>query len=112
MSFIKEIHEQPEWLRTLLFGLTCIIVIAFAGFLTLSTLERGVILTSDPYDGPERLAERQQQRPDPMRTVRNGVNSAVANIGDLIGFDRSAGFDIEPQNGDNRVRTYLLPLSE
>lgn len=112
MSFIKEIHEQPEWLRTLLFALSCVTVIAFAGYLVLANFERGVILALNPTDGEQRVAELERNRKNPMTAVRNVAGSAVANIGDILGFDSSAGFDIDPRNEDNQDRVYLLPLSE
>lgn len=112
MSIIKEIHEQPEWLRTLLFGLTVVTVIALGGYMALTSFERGLIMSLNPEDGEERIARLSQERPNPLRSVREQVGSAVANIGDILGFDASEGFDIEPQKDDNQDRVYLFPLSE
>ena len=112
MSLIKEIHNQPEWVRTLLFALTCVTVVGFAGYMVLTTFERGVILAINPEDGSERIAELEKGRPHPMAAVRRGVSSAMANIGGVLGFDSSAGFDIDPKKDDNQDRVYLLPISE
>lgn len=112
MSIIKDIHEQPAWIRTSLFALSCVTVISLAGYLWLTTAQNDVIIALDPQQGPEHVAELERSRPDPLNGVRQGLHSAAASIGSFIGFDSNEGFDIGPRNDDNQDRVYLLPLSE
>jgi hypothetical protein len=112
MSILKEIREQPEWARLALFGLSCVTVLSVAGYAWFTSFERNAYIALNPEDGAERYAQIAKSRPDPVSTVRKGVDRAAANIGSFIGFDSSKGFDIGPRNEDNQDRVYLLPLSE
>ena len=114
MSVIREIHDQPEWVRLTLFFLCCATVLSAAGYLWLTGFERSIILTANPgEEGQARLAALQEQRgPSPLARLGGGLGSAAASIGRFIGFDREAGFDNGSRNGDNQDRPYLLPLSE
>lgn len=112
MSIIKEIHEQPAWVRTSLFALSCLTLVSLAGYIWFTGVQRDVIVALDPIDGPDQATRIEQSRPNPLNSVRKGLDSAAANIGGLIGFDSSEGFDSGSRNGDNQDRVYLLPLSE
>lgn len=112
MSILKEIHEQPEGIRLVLFGLSCVTILSFVGYMWYTSFERAAYIALNPEEGAERYARVAQQRPDPISTVRKGVNSATANIGSFIGFDRSKGFDVGSRSDDDQDRVYLLPLSD
>lgn len=112
MSIFKEIHEQPEWARFVLFGLSCIVVLSVAGYLWFAKFERDAYIALNPEEGAQRYAQVAAQRPNPVTTVRKGVDSAAANIGAFIGLDPDKGFDTGSRNDDNQDRVYLLPLSD
>ena len=112
MSIIKEIHEQPPWIRISLFTLSCVTMVSMVGYLWLTSVQRDVILALDPLDGQDHVAQLERSRPRPLNSMREGLDSAAASIGSLIGFDSSEGFDFGSRNEDNQDRVYLLPLSE
>jgi hypothetical protein len=113
MPMLREIHEQPEWVRLALFGLSCLIMLSFVGYFWLTSVERRFILALDPgEEGQARVAELERERPDPLGVLGARVGSAVAAIGNVMGFDQDAGFDSGEGNGNNHDRTYLLPLSD
>lgn len=112
MSLLKEIHEQPEWVRLSLFGLSCVVVLSIAVYVWFAKFERDAYVALNPESGAQRHAEVVQARPNPVTAVRKGVDSAAANIGEFIGLDASKGFDIGARNDDTQAQVYLLPLSD
>jgi hypothetical protein len=113
MSIIREIHEQPEWVRASLFVLSCVVVLSLVTYTWFLSFERETFLALNPGpEGEEQLAQLQDRGPGPLALVSRGLGSAAASIGSLIGLDTSEGFDIGDRNGDNHDRTYLLPLSD
>ena len=112
MSILKELHEQPEWSRFALFSLSSLMVLSIAGYAWYTSFERDTYIALNPENGAALHDQLIQERPSPVSAVRKGVDSATANIGELIGFDSSKGFDISSRNEDNQGRIYLLPLSE
>ncbi|HXV27293.1 MAG TPA: hypothetical protein VD862_04715 [Candidatus Paceibacterota bacterium] len=114
MSIIKELHDQPEWVRLSLFVLSCATVVSVVLSGWFMSFERSAITSmTDPETAAERLAERERSRgPGPLTAVGKWSSAAAASIGKLVGFDREKGFDSTPRNGHNEERTYLLPLSE
>ena len=113
MSIIKEIHEQPEWLRATLFVLASVAVVSLVTYAWFLSFERDTFLALHPGpEGEARLAQLQDRGPGPLALMSRGLGSAMASIGSLIGLDTSDGFDISVQNGEHQGQTYLLPLSD
>jgi hypothetical protein len=113
MSFIKEIHDQPEWVRAALFVLSCIVVVSLVTYTWFLSFERETFLALHPGpEGEAQLAQLQDRGPGPLALVSRGLGTAAASIGSLIGLKSEEGFDRDVQNGENHERTYLLPLSD
>ena len=113
MSIIKEIHQQPEWVRVSLFALSCLFIVSMVVYTWFLSFERQTFLALHPgEEGEQQLAELQDRGPGPLALMSRGIGSAAASIGSLIGLDSGAGFDIDERNEDNRGQVYLLPLSD
>ena len=113
MNIVREIHEQPEWVRATLFGLSSLVVLSLVAYSWFLSFERQTFLAlHQGPDAEERLAELQDRGPGPLAMMSRGLGTAAASIGSLIGLDAEEGFDIDGRNGENHERVYLLPLSE
>lgn len=110
MSFMTEIRSQPPLVRKILWALSSFIAISFIGYFWFTSFEREVFLAWDRTEEEQTaFRERQEARaPKPLAAISKGFGSLTAAIGDLFGFDRSAGFDTTPSEDT----VYLLPLSE
>jgi hypothetical protein len=110
MSLLHEIHSQSRPVRMGLWALSVFTVVSVVGYFWLSSLER--TLFEAMHDDPGELAAfhagRDARGPKPLAAAGQGLTDLGAAIGNILGLDRSAGFD--------RLRTkdkvYLLPLSD
>ncbi len=110
MSLIKEIHKQSHPVRYALFGFSAVITLSCVGFVWFRSIQKDMFMAvhSDPGEQQEFLAQRVRDIPHPLVALGKGLSSLTANIGSLLGFDGSKGFD-RPAQED---KVYLLPLSE
>lgn len=110
MSLIQEIHKQHHGVRYALFGFSAVITLSLVGFVWFRSIQEDMFMAvhDDPAEREEFLAKRDQDTPNPFAAIGKGLSSLTANIGSLLGFDTSEGFDTQEQ--DDKV--YMLPLSE
>jgi hypothetical protein len=110
MSLIQEIHKQHHGVRYALFGFSAVITLSFVGFVWFRSIQKDMFMAvhNDPAEQAEFLAKREESVPHPFAAIGKGLSSLTANIGSLLGFDGSEGFDSQSQ--DDTV--YMLPLSE
>jgi hypothetical protein len=110
MSLLHEIHGQRPMVRRVLWVLSVFLAVSFVGFFWVSSLERQLFaaVQHTPEEEAAFAAQQDARAPKPLAAISRGFSSMTAAIGDLFGFDSSAGFDREQVQD----KVYLLPLSK
>lgn len=113
MSFIQEIHNQKLVVRYALFGFSSVLVISFIGLLWFTSMQRDIFMAThnDPTERQAFLDSQESRMPKPLAAIGRATHIFTANIGSLIGWDSSKGFDKTDAVDHDQV-AYPLPLSE
>lgn len=114
MSLIEEIHNQRPAVRYTMFALASAIVISTVGYFTFSSVQKDIFFAthSDAEEQQAFLTARDAVRPKPLAALARAAGSLTASIASFIGWDRSAGFDRNEQDGSMQGGVHLLPQSE
>lgn len=108
MSIIHELHQQPQHIRLIMWGLSSFAVIGVVGYFWLSAVRTELFsgLNPDPT-AQAQFAQSQGSGTDLLGAIGHGFGHLVASIGSLIGIESSKGIDSPPQHDT----VHMLPLS-
>jgi hypothetical protein len=110
MSILKEIHQQPEPVRHLMFLLSVIATVSFLGAIWLNSFQRDVFALMNPSDQYE-ARYYAQGKPSPFSPVaiaNKGVDVLRAGIYTVLGLNK----DNSQNNNATQSPKPLLPLSK
>lgn len=110
MSLIEEIHNQPPFVRRIMYWLAVTTTFGIIGFFAITSIERNMFFAIHPDEAERQafVAHQQARTPQPLALMSKAMGTLTASIGSVLGFDDSKGFD----RNDRNDKVYLLPLSE
>jgi cytosine/uracil/thiamine/allantoin permease len=116
-SLLKEIREQPEYIRHIFMWTCVIIVFSIIGFVWFKNTEKRFVALLNPSETQQEraLAEKTKtQPPSPFATIFNAWENLKANISELI-LGKQVEFNVNNNKGgleEEQLPPQKLPLSE
>jgi len=107
MSILREIRQQPLWVRELMFMLSVVITISAVGAMWFNSFQHDIVAIGDTDTEVQQkfFAQQESGRP-PLALIGKGFTALRAGIYGLLNLDSAPDLKVKP------TAVYPMPLVE